>query len=159
MLLQVEAQIEHRLTKRSGLAQQECDEKPADSAVAIQKRVYGLELDMSEPRPNKQRHPVATLMQKELASVQSALDWCSSPTRIAHFRWKQHITVDPNVCHGKACFTGTRIMVSVVLDNLASGETSDSILAGYPGLSAEAVQAAIAYAADLARERVVAIPA
>jgi uncharacterized protein (DUF433 family) len=73
--------------------------------------------------------------------------------------WKQHITVDPNVCHGRACFTGTRIMVSVVLDNLAAGETPDSILTSYPGLSAESVQAAIAYAADLARERVVAIPA
>ena len=72
--------------------------------------------------------------------------------------WKQHITVDPNVCHGKACFTGTRILVTVVLDNLAAGETPTSILASYPGLSVESVQAAIAYAADLARKRVVAIP-
>ncbi len=73
--------------------------------------------------------------------------------------WKKHITVNPLVCHGKACFTGTRVLVSVVLDNLAAGETPASIMASYPGLSAEAMQAAIAYAADLARERFVAIPA
>lgn len=34
--------------------------------------------------------------------------------------WKKHITVDPNVCHGKACIRGTRVMVSVILDNLAA---------------------------------------
>jgi len=33
----------------------------------------------------------------------------------------EHISVDPNICHGKACLTGTRVMVSVVLDNLAAG--------------------------------------
>lgn len=73
--------------------------------------------------------------------------------------WREHITVDPNVCHGKACIQGTRIMVSVVLDNLAAGLTAEEILASYPSLSRGSVQAAIAYAADLARERLVAIPA
>lgn len=73
--------------------------------------------------------------------------------------WRDHITVDPDICHGKACFIGTRILVSVVLDNLAAGEDFESILGSYPGLSSEAVNAAIAYAAELARERVVALPA
>lgn len=41
--------------------------------------------------------------------------------------WQSRITVDPNVCHGKACIKGTRIMVSVVLDNLASGLSRDEI--------------------------------
>ena len=73
--------------------------------------------------------------------------------------WQDYITVDPDVCHGKACIKGTRIMVSVVLDNLAAGLTIEEIVRSYPTLSREAVQAAIAYAAELTRERVVAMPA
>jgi len=73
--------------------------------------------------------------------------------------WQDFITVDPNVCHGKACIRGTRIMVSVVLDNLAAGLTPDEILKSYPSLNLEAVHAAIAYAAELARERIVAMSA
>jgi uncharacterized protein (DUF433 family) len=73
-------------------------------------------------------------------------------------RWQEYITVDPAVCHGRACIKGTRIMVSVVLDNLAAGLTSEEIVRSYPSLNHEAVQAAIAYAAELRRERVVAMP-
>lgn len=73
--------------------------------------------------------------------------------------WQDYVTVDPTVCHGKVCITGTRIMVSVVLDNLAAGLTAEDILHSYPSLSREAIQAAIAYAAELARERVVELPA
>jgi uncharacterized protein (DUF433 family) len=72
--------------------------------------------------------------------------------------WQDYITVDPEVCHGKACIKGTRIMVSVILDNLAAGLTADEIVASYPSLSREAIQAAMAYAAELARERIVALP-
>ena len=72
--------------------------------------------------------------------------------------WRDFITVDPNVCHGKACIKGTRIMVSVILDNLAAGVPVDEILQSYPSLSTESVQAAIAYAAELAREREVFLP-
>ena len=72
--------------------------------------------------------------------------------------WHNHITVDPSVCHGKACIKGTRIMVSVVLDNLAAGLDSDELLKSYPSLTQESVQAAISYAAELARERVVGMP-
>jgi uncharacterized protein (DUF433 family) len=73
--------------------------------------------------------------------------------------WQDYIVVDPNVCHGKACIKGTRIMVSVILDNLAAGLSPDEILRSYPPLSHEAIQATITYAAELARERIVAIPA
>lgn len=73
--------------------------------------------------------------------------------------WQDYITVDPLICHGKACIKGTRIMVSVVLDNLAAGLSIDQILQSYPSLTREAVQASIGYAADLARERIVAMPA
>lgn len=61
--------------------------------------------------------------------------------------WQDRIRVDPNVCHGKPCIAGTRIMVSVVLDNLAEGLSPTQIVADYPPLKLEDVQAAIAYAA------------
>ena len=72
--------------------------------------------------------------------------------------WQDYITVDPAICHGRACITGTRVMVSVILDNLAAGLPVNEILRSYPSLNHEAVQAAIAYAAELARERVVVMP-
>ena len=66
--------------------------------------------------------------------------------------WSDRISRDPTVCHGKPCIRGTRIMVSVVLDNLATGVTPDEIVAEYPPLTIADVRAAVAYAADLARE-------
>jgi uncharacterized protein (DUF433 family) len=76
-----------------------------------------------------------------------------------NMNWWDYIIVDPNVCHGKACMKGTRVLVSVILDNVAAGLTSDEIIQSYPSLTREAVQAAISYAAELTRERIVAIPA
>lgn len=73
--------------------------------------------------------------------------------------WNDHIVADPQICHGRPCFKGTRIMVSVVLDNLATGINTARLLEAYPSLSAESIQAAIAYAASLADERVVPLPA
>jgi len=73
--------------------------------------------------------------------------------------WRDYITVDPAVSHGQACIKGTRIMVSVVLDNVAAGLTRDEILKSYPTLTREAIQAALVYAAELTRERYIAVPA
>ena len=73
--------------------------------------------------------------------------------------WQEYITVDPTICHGRACIKDTRVMVSVVLDNLAAGLNVNEIVKSYPSLTPEAVQAAMAYAAELARERVVLLPA
>lgn len=73
--------------------------------------------------------------------------------------WKPYIAADPQIMHGAVCLRGTRIPVSVVLDNLAAGETPASILEEYPTLRPEHIPAAIAYAAELARERIVPIPA
>jgi uncharacterized protein (DUF433 family) len=73
--------------------------------------------------------------------------------------WLEHITVDPAVCHGKACIKGTRVMVSVILDNLAAGASQEEIRRDYPSVSDEAIHAAIAYAAELSHERVLAVPA
>jgi uncharacterized protein (DUF433 family) len=72
--------------------------------------------------------------------------------------WRDRITVDPAVCHGQACIKGTRVPVAVVLDNLADGVQSDELLRSYPTLTAEDVSAAMAYAAELARERLVRLP-
>ena len=72
--------------------------------------------------------------------------------------WRDHIETNLNVCHGKACIRGTRVMVSVVLDNLAAGISQAEILKSYPTLTEEDIRAAVAYAAELARERIVPIP-
>lgn len=73
--------------------------------------------------------------------------------------WREHIRVDPRIMHGTACFAGTRVPVSVVLDNLAVGEPAARILEQYPTLRAEHIPAALAYAAELARERIVDVSA
>lgn len=71
--------------------------------------------------------------------------------------WRERITVDPLVCHGKACIKETRVMVSVILDNLAEGVSEEEILKSYPSLNTEDIKAAISYAAELARERSVSL--
>ncbi len=69
--------------------------------------------------------------------------------------WKDYISVEPNICHGQVCIKGTRIMVSIILDNLAAGISQEGILKSYPSLTQEDIQAAIAYAAELAREEII----
>lgn len=59
--------------------------------------------------------------------------------------WREHIAVNPDVCHGRACFKGTRIMVSVVLDNLAVGLSFDELLSSYPSLTTEGIQVLYGY--------------
>ena len=71
--------------------------------------------------------------------------------------WREHITVDPEICHGRACITGTRVLVTTVLDNLAAGLDSEEIMRSYPSISRESIQAAVSYAAELASERVVSL--
>ena len=66
--------------------------------------------------------------------------------------WTERIVADPKVCHGKPCIKGTRIMVAVILDNLADGMTPEEIVTQYPPLTLADVTAAMGYAATLARE-------
>lgn len=66
--------------------------------------------------------------------------------------WNDRVVSDPEVCYGKPCIKGIRIMVTVILDSLAAGLTPEQIVEEYDSLSVEDVRAAIAYAADLARE-------
>lgn len=72
--------------------------------------------------------------------------------------WRDRIAVDPQVCHGQACIKGTRIMVSVILENLAAGIPEEQILRSYPTLCREDVHAALFYASELSQERYVALP-
>ena len=69
-------------------------------------------------------------------------------------RWQDYISTDPEVCHGRACITGTRVMVTVILDSLAEGLEVKEVAAQYPSVSREAVRATLLYAAELAKERV-----
>jgi uncharacterized protein (DUF433 family) len=82
----------------------------------------------------------------------------SSGKKKVAMNWRDRISVDPEICHGTACIKGTRVMVSVVLDNLASGESAEEIVAAY-GLAPYDVAAVLLYAAELAKERVVLLAA
>lgn len=66
--------------------------------------------------------------------------------------------MDPNICFGKPCIRGTRIWVTLLLDMLASGVAIEEILADYPQLNREDIFAAIAYGAEMSRERYVDLP-
>ena len=72
--------------------------------------------------------------------------------------WREHITVDPEICHGRACITGTRVLVTAILDNLAAGLDAHEVAGSYPSITTESVHAAVGYAAELAKERVMALP-
>jgi uncharacterized protein (DUF433 family) len=74
------------------------------------------------------------------------------------FEWQERISVNPLVCHGKACIRGTRVMISVILDNLAAGVPREELLQSYPSLREPDIQAALAYAAELAREGTLDLP-
>lgn len=68
--------------------------------------------------------------------------------------WKEYISFDPEICHGKACIKGTRVLVSVILDCLAEGITNTEILQNYPSLKDEHIKTALQYGAMLAREEI-----
>jgi uncharacterized protein (DUF433 family) len=73
-------------------------------------------------------------------------------------QWQERISIKPHVCHGKACIRGTRVMISVILDNLAAGVPREELLESYPSLQELDIQAALAYAAELAREGTAELP-
>ncbi len=60
-----------------------------------------------------------------------------------NMNWHERIAAQPEVCHGRACIKGTRIMVSVILDNLAAGNSPKQILVSYPSLTREDIGAAV----------------
>jgi len=70
----------------------------------------------------------------------------------------ERISIDPQICGGKPCIKGTRIWVSLILDFLADGMTETQLLEEYPQLTHPDVLAALAYGAEMSRERVVPVP-
>jgi uncharacterized protein (DUF433 family) len=70
----------------------------------------------------------------------------------------RRISIDPAVCFGRPVIRGTRIWVSLIVDNLAEGIPEVELLAAYPQLQAEDIRAALAYAAEMTRERIIPIP-
>jgi len=70
----------------------------------------------------------------------------------------ERISIDPTVCFGKPCIKGTRIWVSLILDYLANGMREEDILIEFPQLKREDILAAIAYGAEVARERIIPVP-
>lgn len=73
---------------------------------------------------------------------------------------EDYIRVDPDICHGKPCFKGTRIMVSVILELLETGESVAEIIDNYPGLTPQHIQAALHLASQmLDNERYIVFPA
>lgn len=69
----------------------------------------------------------------------------------------ERIAVDPSISFGKPCIRGTRIWVSLIMDNLAAGVSEEDILSAYPALEKDDIRAAIAYAAELVRDRYVSL--
>jgi uncharacterized protein (DUF433 family) len=72
--------------------------------------------------------------------------------------WQERIAINPAVCHGRACIRSTRVMVSLILDNLAAGVPGEEIIASYPSIQEPDIQAALSYAAALAREGTADLP-
>jgi uncharacterized protein (DUF433 family) len=70
----------------------------------------------------------------------------------------ERISINPQVCFGKPCIRGTRIWVSLILDFLAAGSSFEELLEQYPQLKEEDIRAAVAYGAEMSRERYVDLP-
>ncbi len=62
---------------------------------------------------------------------------------------KNLIVTDPEICHGKPCFKGTRILVSEALEILEGGESIHDVVKSFPALTVKHVRAALHYAANL----------
>ena len=71
---------------------------------------------------------------------------------------RERIAIEPEVCRGKPCIKGTRIWVALVLDFLADGMTEAELMGEYPQLTHDGVMAAIAYGAEMSRERILPVP-
>jgi uncharacterized protein (DUF433 family) len=71
----------------------------------------------------------------------------------------KYISVDPKVCFGRPVIRGTRVWVALIVDNLAEGVSEDELLKAYPQLTRDDIRAALAFAAEMTRERVLPITA
>lgn len=62
--------------------------------------------------------------------------------------WRKRISVDKSLHHGDPCIAGTRVPISVIVGSIADGDSVEQILASYPQLAREDVQAALRFAAE-----------
>lgn len=67
-------------------------------------------------------------------------------------QWRDYLVSNSAICSGQLCAVGTRVLVTNILDSMAEGATREEILGSYPSLRPEHIDAAIAYAAELAHE-------
>jgi uncharacterized protein (DUF433 family) len=77
---------------------------------------------------------------------------CFSGYNLNMTSWEDHLSRDPAVCGGSLCARSTRVSVTVILDNLAAGLSRAEVIESYPTLRPEHIEAALSYAAELARE-------
>ena len=62
--------------------------------------------------------------------------------------WRDRISIDPAIHHGDPCIKGTRTPVSVIVGSIAAGDTFDELLASFPQLTRDDIQAALQFAAE-----------
>jgi uncharacterized protein (DUF433 family) len=67
----------------------------------------------------------------------------------------ERISTDPSICHGRPCVRGHRIWVSLIVDLVADGMTTEQVLEQYPRLEPDDIRACLAYASEMTRERIV----
>ena len=75
---------------------------------------------------------------------------------MSRMRWQDRIVIEPDLHHGDPCIKGTRIPVAMIVGSLADGMTPDEIREAYPQLTGEDIQAALAYAAEVIRQDILA---
>ena len=66
----------------------------------------------------------------------------------------EHISIDSQICHGKACFRGTRIPVHQIVRMMANGDSIEELLREYPSLTRDSLLAGLDYVASLAEDEV-----
>ena len=71
---------------------------------------------------------------------------------MSRINWQNFIVIDPEIHHGEPCIKGTRVPVATLVGSIADGMTIEQVIQEYPQLHREAVQAALAYAADVVRQ-------
>ena len=71
----------------------------------------------------------------------------------------ERISINPKVCHGQACISGTRIPVYQIIRMLDNGDTIEELLEQYPSLERDDILACLDYAASLAEEQITPIEA
>jgi uncharacterized protein (DUF433 family) len=75
---------------------------------------------------------------------------------MSRIRWQERIVIDPDLHHGDPCIKGTRVPVATIVGSLADGMTADAIRDAYPQITSADIQAALAYAAEVMRQDILA---